>query len=179
MCQRDTRIQNRVGQPNCRGGISEDGAGCGTGQTHGKNHVGHGTGRNIEAGREWDDFGQEYTVGPDGFTSVLTAIQSKAEIVILRGYERRNLERKREIERCIQRQGYLEIAIVLKAMVLVSCPSYPFAGSRSLYPSNPISNLPFRASQFFTRIIQSCLSLPMIDLAFGLAFAREYFLQGY
>jgi len=33
-----------------------------------------GTGRNEEAGREWDDFGQEYTIGPDGFTSVLTAI---------------------------------------------------------------------------------------------------------
>ena len=40
-----------------------------------------GTGRNEEAGREWDDFGQEFTVGPDGFTSILTAIQSKAGVL--------------------------------------------------------------------------------------------------
>jgi len=39
-----------------------------------------GTGRNMEAGREWNDFGQEYTIGPDGLTSLLTAIQSKAEV---------------------------------------------------------------------------------------------------
>jgi len=47
-----------------------------------------GTGRNEEAGREWDDFGQEYTVGPDGFTSVLTAIQSKAGVLKEEGYKR-------------------------------------------------------------------------------------------
>jgi len=40
-----------------------------------------GSGMNTEAGREWDDFGQEYTVGPGGFTSVLTAIQSKAGVL--------------------------------------------------------------------------------------------------
>jgi len=45
-------------------------------------------GRNIEAGREWDDFSQEYTVGPDGFTSVLTAIQSKAGVLKEEGHER-------------------------------------------------------------------------------------------
>jgi len=32
------------------------------------------TGRIAERGREYNDFGQEYTVGLDGFTSVLTAI---------------------------------------------------------------------------------------------------------
>ena len=32
------------------------------------------TGRNNEAGRKWADFGQEYSIGPDGFTSVSTAI---------------------------------------------------------------------------------------------------------
>jgi len=40
-----------------------------------------GTGRNEEAGREWDDFEQEYTVSPDGFTSILTTIQSKAGVL--------------------------------------------------------------------------------------------------
>jgi len=40
-----------------------------------------GAGRNVEDGREGDDFGQEYMVGPDGFTLVLTAIQSKAGIL--------------------------------------------------------------------------------------------------
>jgi len=65
----------------------------------------------------------------------------------------------RERYRCI-RQGYLEIAIVLKAMVLVSCPSLiprwisllisfepylrlAFAGIPVLYPHN--SKLPFPA----------------------------------
>jgi len=33
-----------------------------------------GIGRNEKAGREWDDFGKEYTVDPDGFTSILIAI---------------------------------------------------------------------------------------------------------
>jgi len=47
-----------------------------------------GTERNEEAGREWDDFGQEYTVGPDGFTSVLTAIQSKAGVLKGEGHEK-------------------------------------------------------------------------------------------
>jgi len=47
-----------------------------------------GIGRNVEAGREWDDFGQEYTVGPDGFTSVLTAIQSKAGVFKEEGHEK-------------------------------------------------------------------------------------------
>jgi len=47
-----------------------------------------GSGRNTEAGREWDDFGQEYTVGPDGFTSVLTAIQSKAGVLKEEGHEK-------------------------------------------------------------------------------------------
>ena len=46
------------------------------------------TGRNKEAGREWDDFGQEYTVGPDGFTSVLTAIQSKSGVLKKKGHEK-------------------------------------------------------------------------------------------
>ena len=45
-------------------------------------------GRNVEEGREWDDFGQEYTVGPDGFTSVLTAIQSKAGVLKEEGHEK-------------------------------------------------------------------------------------------
>jgi len=47
-----------------------------------------GRGRTAEAGREWDDFGQEYTVGPDGFTSVLTAIKSKAGVLKEEGHER-------------------------------------------------------------------------------------------
>ena len=47
-----------------------------------------GTERNREAGREWDDFGQEYTVGPDRFTSVLTAIQSKAGVLKDEGHEK-------------------------------------------------------------------------------------------
>jgi len=47
-----------------------------------------GSRRNTEAGREWDDFGQEYTIGPDGFTSVLTAIQSKAGVLKEKGHER-------------------------------------------------------------------------------------------
>jgi len=38
-------------------------------------------GRNTEEGREWDVFRQEYTVSPDGFTSVLRAIQSKAGVL--------------------------------------------------------------------------------------------------
>jgi len=46
------------------------------------------SGKNTEAGREWDDFGQEYTVGADGFTSVLTAIQSKAGVLKEKGHER-------------------------------------------------------------------------------------------
>jgi len=50
-----------------------------------------GTGRNAEAGRGWDDFGQEYTVGPDGFTSDLRAIQSKARILKQEGHEMLNL----------------------------------------------------------------------------------------
>lgn len=33
--------------------------------------------RNVEGRSEWDDFGQEYLTGTDGFTSVMTAIQSK------------------------------------------------------------------------------------------------------
>jgi len=45
-------------------------------------------GRNLEAGREWDDFSQEYTVSPDGFTSVLTVIQSKAGVLKEEGHER-------------------------------------------------------------------------------------------
>jgi len=47
-----------------------------------------GTGRIEEAGREWDDFGQEYTVSLDGFTSVLTAIQSKAGLLKEEGHEK-------------------------------------------------------------------------------------------
>jgi len=47
-----------------------------------------GTGQNEEAGREWDDFGQEYTVGPDRFTSVLTAIRSKARVLKEEGHEK-------------------------------------------------------------------------------------------
>jgi len=47
-----------------------------------------GTGSNKEVGREWDDFGQEYIVSPDRFTSVLTAIQSKAEVLKEEGHER-------------------------------------------------------------------------------------------
>jgi len=47
-----------------------------------------GTRRNVEASREWDDFGQEYTIGPDGFTSFLTAIQSKAVVLKEKGHEK-------------------------------------------------------------------------------------------
>ena len=47
-----------------------------------------GSGKKTEAGREWNDFKQEYTAGPDGFTSVLTAIQSKAGVLKEEGYER-------------------------------------------------------------------------------------------
>jgi len=47
-----------------------------------------GTGRNREVGREWDNFEQEYTLSPDGFTSVLTAIQSKARVLKEEGHER-------------------------------------------------------------------------------------------
>jgi len=50
-----------------------------------------GTGRNNKAGRAWDDFSQEYTVGPDGFISVLTAIQSKAGILKEEGHEKLSL----------------------------------------------------------------------------------------
>ena len=50
----------------------------------------NGTGRNEEAEREWDDFGQEYTVGPDRFTSVLTAIQSKAVVLKEERHEKLN-----------------------------------------------------------------------------------------
>jgi len=39
-----------------------------------------GTGRNVEVEREWDNFAQEYNISPDGFTSILTAIQSKAGV---------------------------------------------------------------------------------------------------
>jgi len=46
------------------------------------------TGRNAETGREWNDFGQQYTIGPDSFTSVLTAIQSKTGILKEEGHER-------------------------------------------------------------------------------------------
>jgi len=46
------------------------------------------TGRNIEVGRKWDDFRQEYTVSPDRFTSILTVIQSKAGVLKEEGYER-------------------------------------------------------------------------------------------
>jgi len=53
--------------------------------------VDDGTGMSDEGGRAWDDFGQEYTVGPDGFTSVLTAIQSKAGVLKEEGNERLNL----------------------------------------------------------------------------------------
>jgi len=47
-----------------------------------------GTGRNEEAGREWDDFGQEYTAGSEGFTSVLTVIQNKAGVLKEEGHEK-------------------------------------------------------------------------------------------
>ena len=47
-----------------------------------------GTGWNEEAGRGWDDFGQEYTVGVDGFTSVLAAIQSKAGVLKEEGHQK-------------------------------------------------------------------------------------------
>jgi len=47
-----------------------------------------GMGRNEEEGRAWSDFGQEYLAGPDGFTSVLTAYQSKAGILKEEGNER-------------------------------------------------------------------------------------------
>jgi len=47
-----------------------------------------GTGRNEEAGREWDVFGYKYTVGPDGFTSMLTVIQSKAGVLKDEGHEK-------------------------------------------------------------------------------------------
>jgi len=44
--------------------------------------------RNREEEREWDYFGQGYTVGPDGFTFVLTAIQSKAGVLKEEGHEK-------------------------------------------------------------------------------------------
>jgi len=57
------------------------------------------TGRNREAGREWYDFGQEYTVGPDGLTSVLTAIQSKAGVWKEEGHEKMSYgERVEKVE---------------------------------------------------------------------------------
>ena len=34
----------------------------------------NGIGSHEEVAREWDDFGQDYPVSPDGFTSILTAI---------------------------------------------------------------------------------------------------------
>jgi len=45
-------------------------------------------GRNLEEGKERDDFGQEYTIDPDGFTSVLTAIQSKVGVLKEEGHEK-------------------------------------------------------------------------------------------
>jgi len=53
-----------------------------------------GTGRHAEARREWDHFGQEYTVGPDGFPSVLTAIQSKAGVLKEKVHERMSYGRR-------------------------------------------------------------------------------------
>jgi len=50
----------------------------------------NGIGRNVEAGREWDDFRQEYTLSSDGFTSVLTAIQCKAGVLKVEGHEKIN-----------------------------------------------------------------------------------------
>jgi len=41
----------------------------------------------------------------------------------------------------------------------------------------PNPKLAFPGIPVPTRITQSCPFLPMIDLTFGLAFAREYFLQ--
>ena len=59
----------------------------------------NGTGRNVEAGREWDDFGQENTVGPDSFTSILTAIQSKAGVLKEEGHEKMSYgERVEKVE---------------------------------------------------------------------------------
>jgi len=49
-------------------------------------------GRNTEEGRVWDDFGQEYTVSPEGFTSILTVIQSKAGVLKEEGHEKRVME---------------------------------------------------------------------------------------
>ena len=46
--------------------------------------------------REWDDFGQEYTIGPDGFTSLFTAIQSKAGLLKEEGHEKMSYEGKVE-----------------------------------------------------------------------------------
>jgi len=82
----------------------------------------------------------------------------------------------RKRDRCIQRQGYLDIAIVLKAMVL--CPVLLFH-RRILFLIffEPNLKLAFPGIPVPTRITQSCRFLPMIDLAFGLAFPREYFLQ--
>lgn len=46
-----------------------------------------GMGKNEEEGRDWQDFGQEYLIGSDGYTSVLSAIQSKAGILCEEGNE--------------------------------------------------------------------------------------------
>jgi len=66
--------------------------------------------RNREEGGGWDYFGQEYTIGPDGFTSVLTAIQSKAGVLKEEGHEK--LWRKRGIS--------LDISLAWKAGRLCS-----------------------------------------------------------
>jgi len=76
----------------------------------------------------------------------------------------------RERYRCI-RQGYLEIAIVMKAMVLVSFSFLRWISC--LIPFKPNLKLAVPSTPVPTRITQSCRFLPMTDFAF----AREYFLQ--
>ena len=55
----------------------------------------------------------------------------------------------RERDMCI-RQGYVEIAIVLKAMVLLSCPSLFRQRIPALLSSSSYPNMPFRAALFMS-----------------------------
>jgi len=51
MCQCDSWIQNRAGQSDCGGRVSENSIGCGTNQTHGKNNAGHHCNRGLDIRR--------------------------------------------------------------------------------------------------------------------------------
>jgi len=72
----------------------------------------------------------------------------------------------RERDRYIQRQGYLDIAIVLEAMVLVSCFLLFHRRISLLISFNPSLKLAIPGIPVPTRITQSCCFLPMIDITF-------------